>query len=98
MLKHTRYTNILERCPAGGIFDDSVKIVFIYFSMSHCPPCRLFTPVFIDLYEEINDDIKIFEVIFASCDISQENFDSYYEKMPWLSYEFKDSRINQFAY
>jgi thiol-disulfide isomerase/thioredoxin len=41
-----------------------------YFSMHTCPPCREFTPIFAELYKEMNEDEKRFEVIFFSGDSS----------------------------
>ena len=45
-----------------------VKLVGIYFSMHNCPPCRKFTPIFAELYKEVNEDKKVMEVIFVSGD------------------------------
>jgi thiol-disulfide isomerase/thioredoxin len=36
--------------------------------MHTCPPCREFTPIFGELYKEMNEDEKKFEVIFFSGD------------------------------
>jgi len=30
------------------------KVICVYFSMHNCPPCREFTPVFAELYNETN--------------------------------------------
>ena len=35
-----------------------VKLVFLYFSMHTCPPCREFTPLLVDLYNEFNASEK----------------------------------------
>ena len=45
-----------------------VKIVGVYFSMHNCPPCRKFTPMFAELYNEFNADSKVMEVVFLSGD------------------------------
>ena len=37
------------------------------------------------IYEEVNDDEKVLEVIFFSGDKTQEQFDEYYGEMPWLA-------------
>lgn len=74
-----------------------VKLVGLYFSMHNCPPCQEFTPVFAELYKEINADEKILEVIFLSGDKTQEEYDLYYGEMPWLALPKGDSRLVNLA-
>jgi len=67
------------------------KYVGIYFSASWCPPCRGFTPLLAEFYEMLqsedgNEDSL--EIIFASSDKDETEFDAYYKKMPWLSLPF----------
>ena len=45
-----------------------LKYVGIYFSAHWCPPCRNFTPVLAEFYNAVNQNGKIFEVIFVSSD------------------------------
>ena len=72
-----------------------VEIYIFYFSMMHCPPCREFTPLLSQLY---NAQItKHWEVIFFSCDLKQENFDAYLQKMPWFAMPFRDKRLRSVA-
>ena len=61
------------------------KLFAIYFSMHNCPPCRDFTPLLASIYEEVNEDEKVLEVVFFSGDKTQEDFDKYYDEMPWLA-------------
>ena len=61
------------------------KLLAIYYSMHNCPPCREFTPLLNMIYEEVNEDEKVMEVIFFSGDKTQEQFDEYYGEMPWLA-------------
>ena len=72
----------------------AAKIFGIYFSAHWCPPCRSFTPVLASVYEEANANGKVFEVIFATSDQSQAEFDGYYKTMPWLALPFGDARGN----
>lgn len=44
------------------------KLLAIYYSMHDCPPCREFTPMLADLYSELNEDERTFEVIYFSGD------------------------------
>jgi nucleoredoxin len=48
------------------------KLVALYYSMHTCPPCREFTPLLSSLYEEINEDKKVIEIIYFSGDKSDE--------------------------
>ena len=73
------------------------KLIGIYFSMHNCPPCRQFTPVFAELYNEVNSDNKVMEVIFVSGDKTQEEYDSYYGEMPWLALPRGDERLGKLA-
>ena len=73
------------------------KLIGIYFSMHNCPPCRQFTPVFAELYKEINESEKVIEVIFLSGDKTQEEYDEYYGEMPWLALPKGDARLPPIA-
>ena len=70
-----------------------VKVVFIYFSMHTCPPCREFTPLFTDLYKEYNENEKVFEVVFFSGDKNDQQYEEYYAEMPWLAVPRGDPRV-----
>ena len=72
------------------------KIVGIYFSMHNCPPCRQFTPVFSELYNELAGD-KVLEVVFCSGDKDEAVYNEYYGEMPWLALPFKDGRMATLA-
>lgn len=80
----------------GTVVDaDSVTAdrVGLYFSALWCPPCRDFTPLLVDAYNELNADGKAFEVVFVSADRDHEAMMRYmaeYE-MPWLAVPFADA-------
>ena len=79
-------------------FVESVRLVFIYFSMFHCGPCREFTGLLSSLYEEQTvwyEGQKQFEVVFFSCDASEKDFNSYYKEMPWAALAYKNPRVSQ---
>ena len=70
----------------GEILESSKpKLLAIYYSMHNCPPCREFTPMLNMIYEEVNEDEKVLEIIFFSGDKTQEEFDEYFAEMPWLA-------------
>ena len=64
---------------------DQPKLVALYYSMHTCPPCREFTPLLSSLYEELNEDKKVIEIIYFSGDKNDEQFDEYFAEMPWLA-------------
>eukprot|EP01111_Echinosteliopsis_oligospora_P017955 TRINITY_DN7990_c0_g1_i5.p1 TRINITY_DN7990_c0_g1~~TRINITY_DN7990_c0_g1_i5.p1 ORF type:complete len:531 (-),score=188.37 TRINITY_DN7990_c0_g1_i5:28-1620(-) len=66
------------------------KIVGLYFSAHWCPPCRMFTPLFADIYNRLKAENKSFEVIFVSSDRDEEAFKEYHGEMPWLALPFSD--------
>lgn len=65
--------------------------------MHNCPPCRAFTPVFAELYNEINADGKVMEVVFCSGDKTQEEYDMYFGEQPWVALPRGDSRLMNLA-
>ncbi|KAK8947851.1 putative nucleoredoxin 1 [Platanthera guangdongensis] len=66
------------------------KIVGLYFSASWCPPCRRFTPILAEAYNELASRNSNFEIIFISGDEDDEDFADYFAKMPWLAIPFSD--------
>ena len=80
--------------------DDSIKsetlsadIYGIYFSAHGCPPCKAFTPVLVDFYNQVKKGGGNFEVIFVSSDNSEDAMFEYMEemKMPWFAMDHKCS-------
>ncbi|TMW56512.1 hypothetical protein Poli38472_006522 [Pythium oligandrum] len=68
------------------------KVVGLYFSGHYCPPCRKFTPLLAQVYEEIKEEHDDFEIIFVSSDKEIEKYDEYYKEMPWLALPWAESR------
>ncbi len=70
----------------------SAERIGLYFSAIWCPPCRGFTPLLVDAYNELNADGKKFEVIFVSADRDDEAMQRYMVEynMPWLAVPFDD--------
>ena len=52
----------------GQVIGGDVKLLMLYFSMHNCPPCREFTPLLVELYNEHNENEKVIEVVFCSGD------------------------------
>ncbi len=50
-----------------------------------CGPCKQFTPVLAQFYADMNKKGKKFEIVFVSRDNTEEQFVSYFQRMPWLA-------------
>jgi len=68
--------------------------VMIYFSAHWCPPCRGFTPQLAEYYKTKKDQHN-FEIVFASSDKSDEDFNKYWGEMPWLALPYKDRELKE---
>jgi nucleoredoxin len=82
-----------------GAIDNSslknAKVIGIYFSAHWCPPCREFTPVLAEFYNEVNTSEKVFEVVFVSCDNDLDCFNEYLSEMPWIAVPFGDNKLGK---
>lgn len=72
-------------------------IVGIYFSAHWCPPCKAFTPRLAQFYTNMQKSGRKFEIVFASSDKSQAQFDEYYGEMPWAALPYGDARIRKLS-
>eukprot|EP00123_Amoebidium_parasiticum_P022563 comp9000_c0_seq1/m.4198 comp9000_c0_seq1/g.4198 ORF comp9000_c0_seq1/g.4198 comp9000_c0_seq1/m.4198 type:complete len:163 (-) comp9000_c0_seq1:82-570(-) len=68
------------------------KPVLLYFSAHWCPPCRAFTPVLREWYDEVNDNEPgaEVEVVFVSSDKTEAEARKYMHEMHanWLMVPF----------
>lgn len=65
------------------------KIIGLYFSAHWCPPCREFTPLFAQVYDDIKEaGHEDLEVVYISYDRNVEQFSEYFGDMPWLALPF----------
>merc|ERR1712111_89681 len=67
-------------------------VILIYFSAHWCPPCRQFTPMLKDFYEEVEG----LEIVFVSSDRSPEDMLSYMKEShgEWLAVEHNSTVAN----
>lgn len=65
-------------------------VIGLYFSAGWCPPCRGFTPAFIDSYEK-SLHAKGMRCVLVSWDKDETSFTDYYAKMPWLALPYTES-------
>ena len=73
----------------------------LYFSAHWCPPCRGFTPVLAEYYNEwqASNPGKKLEIVFLSSDRDQGSFDEYFKEMPWAALDFSKSetKVNELS-
>jgi nucleoredoxin len=72
------------------------EYVLIYFSAHWCPPCRQFTPKFVEFYQQNMKKGKVpTDAIFVSSDKSRKDQLHYMKeaKMPWLAVDFSDLKF-----
>ena len=65
----------------------SKRVVCFYFSAHWCPPCRQFTPILKEAYEEFGNESKDLEIVFVSSDRTDEDMKNYMEDShgSWLA-------------
>ena len=73
------------------------KIICIYFSAHWCPPCRGFTPILSEFYNQCKANEKELEIVFASKDNTQQQFDDYYGEMAWLCLPFGSPKVQELS-
>ncbi|MDP4610635.1 MAG: thioredoxin-like domain-containing protein [Opitutales bacterium] len=70
------------------------EYIAIYYSASWCPPCRKFTPVLVDFYNEKRAKHDNFELVYVSSDNTEEAQEKYMldDKMPWPAVKFSKAK------
>lgn len=100
-MEHTNRLHLLPSSLIGKNGDvatseaTSKDLIGFYFSAHWCPPCRAFTPLLAECYEQWKKDGKSIEVIFISSDKDQLSFDDYFKTMPWVAIPFQDAEISK---
>ena len=74
-----------EKVVSADTALEEKKIIAFYFSAHWCPPCKQFTPILRDFYQEVQD--QGVEIIFVSSDRSVSEMVSYMREShgPWLA-------------
>lgn len=68
-------------------------LIALYFSALWCPPCVGFHPLILDFYKKVNENEKVFEVIFCSLDEDEEDFKEYLKKLPFAAIDYNDPKL-----
>merc|ERR1711879_177482 len=66
-----------EVCAEATV--NNADVVVVYFSAHWCPPCRGFTPVLKDFWEEVKDDKVV--IMFVSSDRDDASAKDYFNSM-----------------
>ena len=74
---------------------DQAPVIALYFSAHWCPPCKMFTPKLRQFYNEVNATSKKLEIVWISADEDEEEFNEYFEEMPWLSMPFEPTELRE---
>ena len=73
-----------------NVSDLEGKVIGLYFSANWYIPCRNFTQVLANTYDQLKTNGSEFEVVFVSSDEDLDAFHNYYASMPWLAVPFSD--------
>merc|ERR1712186_174196 len=78
--------------PASEVFAGK-EFICLYFSGHWCPPCRGFTPVLKDFYQEVSD----VEIVFVSSDQSEEAMAAYMKEShgDWWAVEYDSNEVKE---
>jgi len=68
------------------------QVICLYFSANWCPPCRIFTPVLVEFYNDVNYPDKRLEIIQVSSDKDESSFNEYISQLPWAAIPYGDPR------
>ena len=73
------------------------KIVALYFSAGWCPPCRQFTPILNEFYQELRQQDLPFEIVFVPSDKTAEDMNKYMKDChgDWLAVPFGHEIIKE---
>eukprot|EP00804_Cyclotella_cryptica_P029072 CCRYP_005259-RA/>CCRYP_005259-RA protein AED:0.02 eAED:0.02 QI:1661/1/1/1/0.75/0.6/5/3045/1066 len=74
------------------------RLIALYFSAHWCGPCRGFTPMLIEFYNYLKEEVAPthgLEIIFVSSDRSEAEFQQYYQGMPFKAIPFQNRTVAQ---
>ena len=76
---------------------ENYPLLGVYFSAHWCGPCCHFTPILSKFYNEVNSSSKQIEIVFFSWDQDEEEFQKYFNLMPWKAITFGNPKIEELA-
>ena len=70
------------------------KLLMLYFVMVNCPPCKAFTPLLAELYnDDENSENKNFDVVAFIVEKDADKYNEYQTTLPFHVMPHKDSRV-----
>ena len=78
------------------VFD--CTLLGILFSAGWGSPCRIFYKDLINIYNQMNDGEKVFEIIQVSFDAKEEDFKKAISGLPWKFLPLNFKGINEFGF
>ncbi|KAG1654493.1 Nucleoredoxin-like protein 2 [Nymphon striatum] len=74
-------------------------IVALYFSAHWCPPCKRFTPILKEAYDEMIDNEDSIEIIFVSSDRSADDLFKYMNDLhgDWLTISHGNEAVQELS-
>lgn len=90
----------LRRKSGVTVYPEEVlqnKVVALYFSAGWCPPCRQFTPILREFYEDLQERDLPFEIVFIPSDKTADDMDQYMKQChgDWLAVPFGHELIKE---
>lgn len=64
------------------------KTICLFFSANWCRPCRVFTPLLVQLYNSLKKSGEKLEIVFVSLDRDDNAYNEHLVTMPWLAIPF----------
>jgi len=82
-----------------GALDDTA-VIGIYFASTGCPACGDFTPILVDVYDQLREDGRSFEVVLVIAGVTESALFDYMADsgMSWLAVPSQSSRTSALAH
>lgn len=72
---------------------EQCQVICLLFTANWCPPCRIFSPILVEFYNDVNFPDKRLEIIHVTSDKDEASFNEHFEALPWICIPFGDSRL-----
>ena len=73
---------------------EGIELIGLYFGALWAPNSHSFVPYLVDIYNQVNREKKVFEIIFVSLDTNEQNLMRHYKEMPWLALKQDDPKYS----